>query len=110
MVTQALVAALVTILASAYSRTAALSALAGGGAASLAIAIFAGGVFGPYRADKPGRLVARFYGAELLKLLTVLLIFGAAFAWIEPLEPLVLFGAFLLVQVLPLLLANRVAR
>ena len=66
-------------------------------------------VFGRYRAAQPGKLVAQFYGGELLKLAFVALVFAVVIIWVEPLSPLPLFGAFFVVQVLPPLLANRVA-
>ncbi len=84
--------------------------LIGGAAATLGSAVFAFWVFGAYRAQEPGRLVARFYGGELVKVLTVATVFGLAVAWLEDLDPVAVFGAFLFVQVLPPLLANRIAR
>ncbi len=84
--------------------------LVGGSAATLGSAVFALWVFGAYRAQEPGRLVARFYGGELAKILTVATVFGLAVAWLEDINPVAVFGAFLIVQVLPPLLANRIAR
>ena len=91
------------------SRTAGISALIGGATATVANAVFAIGVFARYRAQEPGKLVARFYGAELLKLLIVALAFGVVFAWVKPLHIVALFSAFLVVQIVPPMLVNRVA-
>ena len=86
---------------------AAQSALLGGTITTVANGLFALVVFGRYRAQDPGKLVFRFYGAELLKLGFVVAMFAASFAWVAPLNLVTLFGAFFLVQVLPPLLAHR---
>lgn len=109
LLTQAAATLLLAAAATAYSLAAGMSALLGGLIATVANALFAVAVFGRYEAQEPGRLVARFYGAELLKLLVTALAFAAAFVWLEQLNVVALLGAFLLVQVLPPLLANRVA-
>jgi len=84
-------------------------ALIGGSAASLGTALFAVWVFGRYSASEPGRIVARFYGGELIKILAIVAVFAAAMKGLDDLNPVALFGAFLVVQVLPPLLANRIA-
>ena len=66
-------------------------------------------MFGRYRASAPGQLVFQFYGGELLKLASIAMAFAAVIVWADPLHPVPLFGAFLIVQVLPPLLANRIA-
>ena len=109
LLTQALIASLTVFVAFAFGWTVGVSALLGGGTAVLANVLFAARVFGRYEARNPASLVARLYGAELFKLLFIVLVFAAAFTWIKPLNIVALFGAFLVVQVLPLLLANRVA-
>lgn len=86
-----------------------LFALIGGLTATIANGLFAYWVFGRYRAAEPGRLVSQFYGGELLKLAFIGVAFALAIVWMEPLRPLALFGAFFVVQVLPPLLANRIA-
>ena len=77
--------------------------------ATSANALFAYWVFGRYRAAEPGKLAAQFYGAELLKLAFIALAFAVVIIGSDPLSPLALFGAFFVVQVLPPLLANRIA-
>jgi ATP synthase protein I len=85
-------------------------ALIGGAAAVLGTALFAVWVFGRYSASEPGQIVARFYGGEVIKIVAIVAVFAAAMKGLEDLNPVALFGSFLVVQVLPPLLANRVAR
>jgi ATP synthase protein I len=87
----------------------ALFALIGGAIALVANALFAYWVFGRYQAREPGRLLARLYLGETIKLLVIAALFVAVFTRLDPLSPLALFGAFFVVQVLPPLLANRIA-
>jgi len=102
------VIALVVLLIDPLS---ARDALIGGAAAALGTALFAVWVFGRYSASEPGQIVARFYGGELIKIIAIVAVFAAAMRWLgDDLNPVALFGAFLVVQVLPPLLANRIAR
>lgn len=103
-VVMTLAAALVAL---AFGRLDGLSALLGGAIATLANALFAVWVFGRYQAQDPGKLLFRFYGAELVKLLFIALAFAVVFAWVKPVSLIALFGAFLLVQVLPPMLAQE---
>ena len=102
-----LVVSLVAYLIDAGS---ALDAMVGGAAAVIGSAVFAFWVFGRYSAQEPGQIVARFYGGELIKIVAIVIVFAAAMKGLEDLNPVALFGAFLVVQVLPPLLANRIAR
>jgi ATP synthase protein I len=101
------VVALVVLLIDPLS---ARDALIGGAAAALGTALFAVWVFGRYSASEPGQIVARFYGGEVIKIVAIVAVFAAAMKGLEDLNPVALFGAFLVVQVLPPLLANRIAR
>lgn len=83
------------------------SALIGGGAATIANGLFAYWAFKPYRAQQPGRIVARIYGAELLKIAFVTLIFVSAFLWLRPLSVMALLGCFLIVHLVPAVVAAR---
>ena len=83
------------------------SALTGGGIATAANGLFALWVFRPYRAQQPGHVVARMYGAELAKLAFVALAFVGAFLWVEPLSAVSLFGCFFVVHLVPALTAAR---
>ena len=104
---QLLITLVVTLAALVAGMNAALSALLGGAIAALGNILFALWVFGPYRAQEPGNLLARFYGAEMLKLVLIALLFAVTFVWVKPLNVVALFGTFFLVQVLSPLLAHR---
>ena len=82
------------------------SGLFGGLIAALANAFFAKRIFIQYRAQEPGKLLARFYGAELLKLVLTGLLFAGVILWIKPLSVGALFGVFLLVQLVPMMVAQ----
>ncbi len=84
----------------------AASVLIGGGVCTLANGAFAFMIFRRYRAQEPGLLVMRFYGAEIGKIAIVLLLFAAAFALIDGLNLPALLGAYFVVQVFPALLAS----
>lgn len=84
----------------------AYSGLAGGMIAAVANAFFAKRIFVHYRAQEPGKLLARFYGAELLKLVLTGLLFAGVILWIKPLSVGALFGVFLLVQMVPMLVTQ----
>ena len=86
-----------------------LAAFVGGATATVANTLFAYWVFGRYRAGEPGRLTGQFYGGEFLKLGFIAVAFAAAILWLKPFSPLAFFGAFFLVQVVPPMLANRLA-
>jgi ATP synthase protein I len=96
-----------TSLAFLFGSLIALSVLIGAAVCTLANGVFAFGVFGRYRAAQPGQLVMRFYAAEVLKIVVILALFGAAIALIEGLNLPALLGSYFLVQVLPVLLASQ---
>jgi ATP synthase protein I len=103
---QLLVALVVAFALLAVGKVPAYSGLAGGLIAFLANAFFAKRIFIHYRAQEPGKLLARFYGAELLKLVLTGLLFAGVILWIEPLSVGALFGVFLLVQMVPMLVVQ----
>jgi ATP synthase protein I len=72
--------------------------------ATLANALFAYRIFVRYTAQEPGKLLARFYGAEILKLVLTGLLFAGVILWIKPLSVGALFGVFLLVQMMPIVI------
>ena len=109
LVAQLVATLVVTLIGWVFGPWVGLFAFLGGATATIANALFAYWVFGRYRAGEPGKLVSQFYGGELLKLGFIAAAFAAVILWIEPLRPLALFGAFFVVQVLPPLLANRIA-
>jgi len=84
----------------------ALSALVGGLISALGNGFAAARIFVPYRAQEPDKLMGRFYGAELGKLVLTGLLFAAAILWVEPLSVGALFGGFLVIQMIPILVAH----
>ncbi|MBK1643084.1 F0F1 ATP synthase assembly protein I [Thiocapsa imhoffii] len=84
-----------------------LSVVIGAGACILANALFATLVFRGYRAQEPGRLVMRIYGAELAKLGLILGAFTIAFMTLDDLSLPALLGAYLAIQVIPPLIAAQ---
>ena len=104
------VAVIVALVAAVFDIRYARDAFIGGLATIIGTAVFAFWIFGPYSAKEPGQLVARFYGGEILKIFSIVIVFAIAMKKIDDLEPVALFTAFLIVQVLPPLLANRIAR
>ena len=109
LIAQAVATLVVTLVGLIFGLREGFFALVGGATATGANALFAYWVFGRYRAGEPGKLVGQFYGGELLKLAFVVIAFAAVINLLDPLSPLALFGAFFVVQVLPPLLANRIA-
>lgn len=104
----ALQAALVLILSAAalpFGLYVALSALIGGAVCLVANSIFAFWVFRQYRAQEPGSVLIRFYGAEIVKLSLILGLFAVAFAVIDGLNLPALLAAYFAVQVLPAVFA-----
>jgi ATP synthase protein I len=97
----------VAAVAAVFGSTAGLSALSGGAIATLANALFAVWVFGRYQAQEPARLAFRFYAAEMLKLVFMAAAFAAVFVWMKPVNLVALFATFLLVQVVPPMLAHK---
>lgn len=83
------------------------SGLIGGLIATTASSFFAMRIFVRYRAQEPGKLLGRFYGAELQKLVLTGVLFAAAIIWVKPLSAGALFGVFLLVQMTPILVAHK---
>ena len=85
----------------------AMSGLIGGAIATVANAVFARRVFVRYRAQEPGKLLGKLYGAELQKLLLTGVLFALIFIWIRPLSAGALFSVYLLVQLMPVLMAHK---
>lgn len=98
----------VAVLASLPLGFVALRSVAiGAGVCLIANLLFARRVFRQYRAQQPGELVLRMYGAEVLKIGLILALFALAFATIEPLNLPALLAAYAAVQIVPALFATR---
>ncbi len=82
-----------------FGAVVALSGLMGGLIAALANGYFAIRAFAPYRAQEPGRIASRMFGAEIQKLLLTGLMFVLVIKFITPLSIGALLGAYLFIQV-----------
>jgi ATP synthase protein I len=87
----ALIAALVGWLVA--GRTAALSALLGGGIATAASFAMVAVAFRHSTAVSPARLLGTFFGGEALKLIVVVVLFVAVLHWLHP-APLALLATY----------------
>jgi ATP synthase protein I len=103
---QLLVTLVLAALGLFFGMLVAVSLLIGGGVCTLANALFALLVFRRYRAQEPGMLVMRFYGAEIGKIALILVLFAASFVLIDGLNLPALLGAYFVVQVFPAMLAS----
>ncbi len=95
----------ISLLLSPFGGHLALSALLGGGIATLTSWLVASKVFVPYRAQQPGQVLTRFYSAEIQKILLTALLFGLVAVFVAPLNPIALFGVYLAAQMVPYLYA-----
>ena len=86
-----LIAALVGELA--VGRATAVSALLGGGIATLASLAMAAVAFRHSAAVSPARLLGRFFGGEALKLLVVVALFVVVLRWLHP-APIALLATY----------------
>ena len=89
-----------------FDTTVAISLLAGAMSSTFGTAAFAFGTFGQYRAQALRLLVVRFYAAELLKIVVIATSFVIAFRVIEGVNPAALFGAYLVTQIIPTIIAS----
>lgn len=83
----------------------AISVLIGAATCLLANATLAAWVFRQYRAQRPERLLARFYSAEIAKIALTLGAFAIAFVAFDELNITALLAAYFLVQVMSTLIA-----
>lgn len=94
------------VMALPFGARMALSVLVGGVVCLAANWAFAFWALRQYRAQNPGSILMRFYGAELLKLLLALGTFTILFITDVGLNFLALFAAYVAVQVLPAVLVS----
>jgi ATP synthase protein I len=99
----ALIAGLILLV---FGWSQAYSGFIGGVIAALANGVFAYRVFAHYQAQEPGKLLARFYGGELLKLVVTGLLFAAAVLWLDALSMGALLGTYLLVAMMPMFISH----
>lgn len=101
---QCLLTLLLAVILLPFGMVYAYSGAVGGGIATIGGALFARKVFVEYRAKDPGLLLARFYGAEIQKIIVIAVLFASAIIWVDVLSYATLFGCFLFVQIAPLIL------
>ncbi|MEJ2608900.1 MAG: ATP synthase subunit I [Candidatus Thiodiazotropha sp.] len=82
-----------------FSTMAALSGVIGGLIAALANGYFAHRSFVHYRAEDPGKIASRMFGAEIQKLIMTGLLFGLTIVTIKPVNIGILLCCYLCVQV-----------
>lgn len=87
-----------SVLGSFISMVHGYSALLGGVICAVPNAWFAYRSFAFQGARAANRIVKSFYKAEAVKLALTALLFGMTFKFVDPIEPLTLFIAFILVQ------------
>jgi ATP synthase protein I len=85
----------------AFGKAYAISGIVGGFAATVGNLLFARKLFGSYSAGEPGVMLGRIYGAEIVKLLVMMLIFAAAIKWYESLEIVAMLGVWIIVHLTP---------
>lgn len=109
-ITQLIITVVMVIVCMWFDLIVARDVFIGGFAAAGGNGVFSYWVFGPYNAKKPGRLVSQFYNGELIKIVFIVIVFAIAMKGLSDLKPIALFMAFFVVQVLPPMLANKIAR
>jgi ATP synthase protein I len=82
-----------------FNQLYAWSGLIGGLISAMINGLTARKVFVPYRAQEPGEVLARLYGAEVRKLFLTGVLFAMVLILLEPLSVGALLGSYLFVQV-----------
>jgi len=106
LVVQTVLTLALTAVAVIFGVIHAISVMIGAGVCTMANALLAFWVFKPYRAQEAGLLVMRFYAAEIIKIIFILVMFGIAIALIDGLNFPALLGAYFVAQVIPVLFAS----
>lgn len=104
---QAILGSLAVAIALPFGGPVAVSALIGAGSCLLANALFAAWIFRGYRAQEPERLLLRFYGAEIAKLVLLLGLFAVAFLTWGGVNIPALLAAYLVTQIASSLIAAQ---
>lgn len=89
-----------------FGRTVVVSGLLGGAIALGSSLIMFFSVFKPYRAQQPERILAKFYGAEIAKLIFAMVAFALIVINVKPLSFLTLILVYFMLQVLPVVIMN----
>jgi len=99
--TQLVLTLLLSLVLLLFGKDAAVSGVAGGVAATAGTLLFALKLFGQYRAGEPGAMLGGILGAEVAKLVVMMLIFAAAIRWYEPLNIVAMLVVWLVVHLTP---------
>ncbi|RDH89461.1 MAG: hypothetical protein DIZ77_12050 [endosymbiont of Seepiophila jonesi] len=97
--TQTLSSIAVAIILGAFGWVCVWSGLLGGLISTATNGFMAARIFVTYRAQEPGRMLAKMYGSELQKILLTGILFGVVVFWIKPLSIGAMLGSYLFVQV-----------
>lgn len=103
---QALIGAIAAACVAPFGTHLALSVGLGALVCLLANALFGWLVFRDYDAGQSGEIVARFYGAEMVKLVLVIGAFAAAWTLVDSLSVPALLGGYLATSLLPPMLTS----
>lgn len=109
-IAQALLLLLLSVIGMIFNWQIARDVFIGGFAATLGSALFALWLFRRSRSVNPNAQVKQVYAGELLKLAVIVVVFGVAIKKVDDLNPVAMLAAFLIVQIVPLTLANKIAR
>ncbi len=105
--TQVIFVLVFAFMALLFHRPIAISAFLGAGISALANALLAMWVFRDYRAQQTPQLVGRFYSGEVAKIVLILSLFAFAYVAFDNLNIPVVLGVYLVVQVVPTLIAAQ---
>jgi len=97
---------LISVLLLFFGTTVAFSGFLGGSLAFGSSLLMYLIVFGRYRAQQPGRILAKFYSAELVKLIFTIAAFALIVLNVKPLSFAALILVYFFIQVIPALLIN----
>lgn len=103
---QLLISLLAVGISILFGGSVAVSVISGCATAMLLNLLFVNWFFGPYRADRIDGLISRMYLVQTGRLLTAMLLFGLASAWIEPLNIGAMLVSFAVVHIVPSLITN----
>ncbi len=97
---------LITVMLLVFDTTVALSGFLGGTLAFSTSLLMYLIIFGRYRAQQPGRILAKFYSAELVKLIITVAAFALIVLNVKPLSCAALILVYFFIQVIPAVLIN----
>jgi ATP synthase protein I len=101
LINQLIITSLLPLLLIPFGIVVAKSAFFGGLVALVATLISSLLASGKYRAQQTGRILAKFYLAELVKFAIIALGFGLVFWAVQPINVMALLAVFFITQVIP---------